>query len=151
MRRVVNTILLTGGIFCIMIACQNKNVKESTILDLSSMDTSIRPQDDFFRYVNGTWLKNTAIPASESVWGSFVFVEEKANNDLHTLLDNLASNHKKYQKGSIEQLTADLYIAGMDSAAINKKGIEPLKSELQIIAAIDKPEGILNEVAREMV
>jgi putative endopeptidase len=141
---------LTCTAFILFSACHTGTAKRAKIMDLSSVDTTVRPQDDFFRYVNGTWLKNTPIPASESVWGSFVYVEEKAITDLHSLLEDLAKEHDTYTKGSIEQLTADLYISGMDSATIDKRGIQPLKSELQIIAAIDKPQNIMEEVAREM-
>jgi putative endopeptidase len=150
MKRVLHFGLLTGFILLAIASCNKSDSNRADILDLSSIDTSVRPQDDFFRFVNGNWLKNTVIPPSESVWGSFVIVDEKATSDLHSLLEKLAAGNSGYSKGSVEQMTADLYIAGMDSSAIDKLGLEPLKLELEHIAAISRPEDILNEVAREI-
>jgi len=146
--------LVTGAaMVCLLVTACQKNKKQTgaTILDLSSIDSSIRPQDDFFRFVNGKWLDKTVIPPSQSMWGSFVLLEEKSTGDLHLLLENLAKATGKHKKGSIEQLTSDLYASGMDSVAIEELGIEPLKAEMQIIAAMNEPQDILEEVTREIV
>jgi putative endopeptidase len=152
MKTIVRLVFFAAIVCLLVTACQkNKNQIGANILNLSSIDSSIRPQDDFFRFVNGKWLDSAVIPASESMWGSFVLLGEKSTNDLHTLLENLVKGQRKFKKGSIEQLTSDLYISGMDSVAIEELGIEPLKAELQIIAAINEPQDILEEVAREIV
>ena len=53
--------------------------------DLSAMDKSVKPGDDFFRYVGGTWMKNTPIPADRSRWGSFDILSAKSETDIKNI------------------------------------------------------------------
>lgn len=102
-------------------------------LDISGMDKSVSPREDFFLYANGTWLKNTEIPASETGWGSFNILRDENNKHIHEILEAAAKS--KAAKGSIEQRVGDFYASGMDTVAIEKRGYEPIKATL---AAIDK-------------
>jgi len=60
-------------------------------IDLASMDTSIKPQQDFFRYVNGKWVDNTQIPGDKARWGSFDALSENAENDVRALIKELGN------------------------------------------------------------
>ncbi len=102
-------------------------------IDLASMDTSVAPQQDFFRYVNGKWLENTQIPADKARWGSFDALAENAENDVRALIQELAATQQV--AGSDEQKIADLYKSFLDEALAEQLGLTPLKSNL---AQIDK-------------
>lgn len=102
-------------------------------IDLASMDTSVAPQQDFFRYVNGKWVDNTQIPGDKARWGSFDALAENAENDVRALIKELAASAQT--PGSEEQKIADLYKSFLDEALVEQLGLTPLKSHL---AQIDK-------------
>jgi putative endopeptidase len=110
--------------------------KEVVTLDLSNMDTTVSPGDDFFRFVNGAWYDNTEIPADEGRWGSFNELRKNNNETVLAVLEKAAGN-KKYIAGSDERKAADFYAVGMDSALAEERGIEPLKPWLEKIEAIE--------------
>ena len=101
-------------------------------IDTRQMDRSIKPGDDFYRYVNGRWLANTPIPADKSRYGSFDALRDQSEIDLHVLL----SEHVKSPPGDPTlKKVVDLYISWMDEATIEKRGIAPLQPDLDRIAA----------------
>jgi len=101
-------------------------------IDLSLMDTSVRPQDDFYNYVNGQWMKNTEIPADRSRWGSFD--ELRKNTDKNTLkILKEAQKSDKYQAGSDQRKALDYFASIVDTASRNKAGIKPVKPYLEKI------------------
>ncbi|WP_247236542.1 M13 family metallopeptidase [Telluribacter sp. SYSU D00476] len=110
------------------------------------MDLSVKPGDDFYQYANGTWLKNNAIPAKETRWGSFNVLRDFNINAVKTIL-NEAAEDKNAASGSIEKRVGDFYAAGMDSVAIEKLGYTPIKADLKRAGAVKDVKGVLNEVA----
>ncbi|MGI9191504.1 MAG: M13 family metallopeptidase [Chitinophagaceae bacterium] len=132
---------------------ENKTVGTSLpegvkFIEPSYIDSTVKPGDDFYQFANGTWLKNNAIPASETRWGSFNLLEDFNQKVLHELLDEAAAK-KGATKGSPEQMVGDLYACGMDSAAIEKAGLNALASELAAIDNMQNTTDLLNEIARE--
>jgi putative endopeptidase len=113
----------------------------------ANMDKSVRPQDDFFRFVNGNWLKKNEIPASEVGWGSFAELQENNQNILKGILEE-AAKRKDRPKGSNWQQVGDLYTSGMDTNAINQLGIKPIQSELETINQVKSTEDLLKAMAR---
>jgi putative endopeptidase len=105
-------------------------------VDLAAMDRAVKPGDDFFRYVNGTWLEHTEIPADRSSSTSFSALDELAKTRERAIVEDAAA-----QGGDGDQRKiADDYRAFMDEAAIEKKGLAPIQAELDAIAALsDKP------------
>jgi putative endopeptidase len=103
-------------------------------IDTTNFDRSVRPQDDFFRFVNGGWLKRTDIPSDASSWGAFNELREGSRTALHTILDSALTT--KAAPGSELQKVRDLYKSYMDSAAIEALGTKPLQPELRYIAAV---------------
>ena len=101
-------------------------------IDTSQMDRSIKPGDDFYRYVNGKWLATTTIPADKSRYGSFDVLRDKSETDLHVLLSELIESPPT---DPTLKKVVDLYISWMDEAAIEKRGITPLQPDLDRIAA----------------
>ncbi|MEI9990139.1 MAG: M13 family metallopeptidase [Rhizomicrobium sp.] len=105
----------------------------------AGMDTSIRPGDDFNLYANGNWLKTANIPPDQAAWGSFSTLRDKAARRTADLIEDIA--RAKSPPGSDERKIGDLYASFMDEAAIEAKGLAPLKARLEAIAAIaDKAE-----------
>jgi predicted metalloendopeptidase len=102
--------------------------------DTANFDKSVRPQDDFFRYVNGGWLKRTEIPADASAWGAFNELRERSREALHTILEGAAKSNAA--AGTEERKVGDLYASFMDTARIEQLGVSPLQGELKTIAAI---------------
>ncbi len=107
----------------------------------ANFDLSVKPQDDFYRFVNGTYLKNTPIPPAYSSWGSHAELTERNQTALHTLAEAAAA--KGAQGSAIERLVGDFYASGMDEAAINAAGATPLQPELDLIATVQKPADLL--------
>lgn len=103
-------------------------------IDLSGIDHSIQPGNDFFGYANGSWLKTAQIPADRSSTGSFLVVYQLAEKRTADLIRNLAKANPP--TGSNARKIADYYAAYMDEANIEKHGLAPLKSELDQIDAI---------------
>ena len=102
--------------------------------DTTNFDKSVRPQDDFFRYVNGGWLKTAQIPGDASSWGAFNELREGSRDALHTILEQAAKSNAP--AGSDERKVGDLYASFMDTASIEGLGITPLAPELKTIAAL---------------
>ena len=115
--------------------------------DPSNMDTSVKPADDFFTYVNGAWLKTHPIPPDQARWGSFNELVEKNNDALHEVAEKAA---KTASGGSVEpdkQKVADFYASGMDEAAVNSAKATPLSDEFKRIDALKDRQGVLEEIA----
>jgi len=102
--------------------------------DTTNFDRSVRPQDDFFRFVNGSWLKRTDIPADASSWGAFSELRERSRDALHTILEEASRSNAA--AGTEQRKVGDLYASYMDTARIERLGITPLQPELKTIAAV---------------
>ena len=99
------------------------------------MDKSVKASDDFFKYVNGTWLKNTEIPADKTRWGSFDELRQKTDKDALAILAK-ATKSGKYKATSDQGKAISVYKSVMDTVARNKAGISPLKPYLAKIDAV---------------
>jgi neprilysin len=111
-----------------LVACgSQKQSKKDPIekgLDLSAMDTSVRPQDDFYNFVNGKWAKTAQIPADKSTWGTFQILRDKTDEQCLAILDELLQ--KDFPKGSEGQKIKDLYASYLDWNRRNAEGLKPL-------------------------
>lgn len=140
-------LLTTASLFAVSIvyAGPGKNdPKVSKYVDKSNMDLSVKPGDNFYQYVNGNWIKNNAVPASKTRWGSFDVLREESSQRLRTLLEESAKNTGKDRK---TQMIGDFYASGMDSAAIEAAGIIGIKADLDRISDIKNLQAALTEVA----
>ena len=107
-------------------------------IDLSLMDTSVSPKNDFFNFVNGTWLKNTEIPADKTRWGSFDELRQNTDKDALEILKD-AANNPKYNSNTDQGKAINMYKVAMDTIARDKQGIKPL---LPYLARIDAVKNI---------
>ena len=115
-------------------------------IDRANMNTSVKPGDDFVQYSNGTWLKNTEIPAKETRWGSFNQLRDFNINAVKTILEGLKNSTAA--PGSVERRVADFYAAAMDSLRIESLGYQPIQADLQQINNIQFKSQIVTEIAR---
>ena len=104
-------------------------------IDLDAMDTSVRPGDDFFRYVNGKWVDNAEMPADKSRFGVFDHLRDESQEAVKGIIE--ASANGDFPKGTDEQKVGDMYKSFLDWDTRNARGIEPLQPELDRISAIE--------------
>jgi predicted metalloendopeptidase len=110
-----------------------------------NFDTSVKPQDDFYDYAVGTWLKNAQLPADHESMGSGDEVYDRNQAILHDIADKAAAAKNP---GFIEKLVGDFYFSGMDLATVNSVGATPLKAEFDRIDAMKSTAELPAEVAR---
>jgi len=103
-------------------------------VDTTNFDRAIRPQDDFFKFVNGAWLEHTQIPADASSWGAFNELTEKSRSAIHQIVEDAAKSNAP--AGSEQRKIGDLYQSYMDSARVEQLGIKPLEPSLGDVAAV---------------
>ena len=113
---------------------------------LNNFDRTVRPQDDLYRFVNGTWLKNTEIPADKSNYGAFTLLSDEAEKNLRVIVEEAAAANAA--AGTDQQLIGDYYSSFMDEAKIEQLGMKPLQPELDRIAAISDRKQLLDYLAR---
>jgi putative endopeptidase len=117
-------------------------------LDLAGMDRSVAPGDDFYRYANGGWLKSASIPPDRSSVGVFTTIFEEVEKRTAGLIQE--SDKTKPPAGSEAAKVAAYYHAYMDENAIERRGLDPLKSELARIDAIADRTGLARELGGEL-
>jgi predicted metalloendopeptidase len=103
-------------------------------IDMAAFDKSVRPQDDPFHHVNGSWIAKTEIPADKSSWGSFDMLIDKSQSDLRAIAEEAARASNR-PAGSDAQKIGDFYESFLDEARVEEVGMKPLEAEL---AAIDR-------------
>jgi endothelin-converting enzyme/putative endopeptidase len=102
-------------------------------IDQSGFNESVRPQDDFFDYVNGTWVDNTEMPADRARWGTFDALREQSNKDIRALVEEISAA-ENVQNGTPAQKIRDFYNSYMDVETATKLGAEAIQSELTDIS-----------------
>jgi len=132
-----------------LVSCNNeKQLEEEKVpgIIVENMDISTSPNDDFFRYVNGTWLDKTEIPADRTSWGAFNELRKKTDSDVLTILREAIEEDKfpklKDAEGNLtlesdQKKAVNYYETIMDTVAREEQGIEPIKPFLAKIDAIN--------------
>ena len=109
-------------------------------INFDNIDKSVRPQDDFYMYVNGAWMKKAEIPGDRTSIGAFYDLREHARDDVKAIIEDLSAT-PNLADGTDEQKVADLYRSFMDVETLNKLGIAPIQADLDKIKALkDKKE-----------
>ncbi|UFH36333.1 M13 family metallopeptidase [Flavobacterium acetivorans] len=104
-------------------------------INVQYMDKKVKPSNDFFRYVNGTWLDNTEIPSDRTRWGSFDELRQRTDNDALAILKEAVTN-PVYKSNTDQGKAINLYKTILDTVGRNKLGVTPLKPYLKKINAI---------------
>jgi putative endopeptidase len=141
MRKRIIVKFLPFIILLISISCKKEAEVEKQDVTLSSgvltefMDTQVKPGDDFAAYVNGTWVKNTEIPADKSSYGIGYILHEESEDNVKKIIEGSASGD--FEKGSDEQKVGDLYKSYMDTETRDKLGASPLQKDFEKVDAIN--------------
>jgi len=142
MKRIVFGLLLLS----LLCGCA-KDKTAVKAFDPAGMDLSVRPGDDFYKYVNGNWQKNNPIPPAYSEWGSFSILFDENFQKLKTIMEEAAADTQAVA-GSNSQKIGDFYASGMDTNKINAEGVSGLQEEIDLIAKIRTAKDARAVVAR---
>ncbi len=151
----MNKLMLGAFALVLLSACGQKPAQEapaeeaivlSSGLDLQYMDTSVKPGDDFFRYMNGKWLDETEIPPDKSNYGGFHVLIDGAAKNVRTIIEESANGD--FAQGTDEQKVGDLYKSYLDMDTRNARGIDPLQPEFDHIDAITSYDDLVVYFAR---
>ncbi len=114
--------------------------------DTRDIDTKVRPQDDFFHFASGAWMKRHPIPKTEARWGSFTMLRHATDTQLQTLLKKVIAT-KKVKSGTAEQMIRDLYRSGMDIERRRTLGLTPLQPLMKRVEAMRTIDDIGTTIA----
>jgi len=145
MKKLSIYLMTVGATFYLgnTVTAQNKTKGQKSIqtntpkdegLNLSYMDKSVRPQDDFYNYVNGGWMKTAVIPSDKPSWGSFNALREDVDVASLDILNKILS--EKFSSNSEGEKIQALYGTFIDWNKRNAEGLNPIKSQLAKIDAI---------------
>ena len=142
MTRLFNaTTILSLSFLVFIVGCKKdsgelNNGKELVSgIELENMDSLVKPGDNFMNYVNGTWIRNTEIPADKSSYGIVYKLFEESQDDVKSIIEESASGN--FPEGSDQQKVGDLYQSYMDMEKRNELGLAPLKQELMKVDSIE--------------
>ncbi len=132
-----NLLILLAVVFAIASCSTEKKEAAKPLtsgLYRENMDTTIRPGDNFQMYVNGTWIKNTEIPADKSSYGIGRILHDKSQEDVKNIIEESAAANKAV--GTDEQKVGDLFASYVDMKKRDELGSKPLAPEFEKIDAI---------------
>lgn len=133
-----------------LISIQVISCKVSTdknIIEISGIDSTLNPADNFFNYINHKWYDTAQIPASQPGVGAYMFMNYPQRILLQSILDSVSKANNP--AGSIEQKLGDFYSSGMDTSTIDKLGYDPIKPLLKKIDEISDISSFLKFIADE--
>lgn len=144
-KKLSGGILSAGLALSIVVGCAEKAPKGTGVLKKEDMNLAVNPGDNFFEYANGTWMKNTPIPADKSRYGAFDILAERANEAVHNIIEE-AAKAENAEPGSNLKKIQDFYAAAMDVEKIDRVGIQPLLPEFEKIASVQNATDLRNEL-----
>ncbi|MEO7531696.1 MAG: M13 family metallopeptidase [Sediminibacterium sp.] len=144
----MNKLLYLCLILVALAACNHPDASLKKFVDVSGIDSSVKPGDNFFRYVNGRWYDSAKIADDQSGVGSYMFLNIPQKQLLQNILDSVSKN--KNATGSIDQKVGDFYASGMDTTTINHRGYEPIQPMLARIDAIGDVPSLIKYIAIEL-
>jgi putative endopeptidase len=130
---------------CIASKKPESTVKNVGTINIDYLDPTIKPQEDFFQFSNGTWIKNTEIPSTESRWGSFNELDLSNKKKLIEILEEAKANPG--QKGSQNQILGDYYASYMNMDLRNKNGIKGIEAELTRIQEMNRKDFLVELIS----
>src|ERR1700685_3085972 len=121
---------------------------KTSFVDVSGIDSSIKPGDNFFRYVNGRWYDTAKIADDQTGVGSYSFMNIPQKQLLQNILDSVSKT--QHTPGSIEQKVGAFYASGLDTATISQRGYTPIQPILARIDAINNVPSLVKFAATEL-
>ncbi|HVS98203.1 MAG TPA: M13 family metallopeptidase [Puia sp.] len=128
-------------------ACNQPEATEPNIVRITGIDSSVKPGDNFFRYVDGRWYDTVKIADDQSGVGSYSFLNIPQKQLLQHILDSVSQTQQP--AGSIEQKVGDFYASGMDTVTVNGRGFDPIKPTLARIDSLADEAAVMTFVATE--
>ena len=141
MTKTSTKILLTSVLLSLTAVNAQTSTQKNPGITTAYMDLNTKPSENFFRFVNGTWLDKTEIPADKNRWGSFDELRLSTDKDALVIL-NEAANNPKYKSNTDQGKAVNLYKSIMDTVSRNKQGIEPLRPYLAKIDNIKNTQDL---------
>jgi len=145
LNKTSQTILGLGLALSILSGCTQEKQLGQGVLKKEDMNLAVKPGVDFFEYANGTWMKNTPIPADKSRYGAFDILAESANEAVHNLLEEAAKTENAAEGSNLKKIQ-DFYATAMDVEKINEVGLKPLQPEFAKIEAVQNASDLRNEL-----
>jgi len=132
--------------FVLLVAgCQHSTPEAKPDFLAANIDSTVRPADDFFLYANGGWIKRTPIPDAESHWGLGNLVNEEIYDKLRSI--NEDARKQQAAAGTITRKIGDFWTSGMDTANIDKLGLQPLQTQLRTVEALASKKDLTKAAA----
>jgi predicted metalloendopeptidase len=135
----MNKILAALAALLLAAACGQNTATEPAAplksgVDLAGMDLSVRPQDDYYAYANGSWLKQVEIPADQYGWGSYITLRDDSIADIKAIVDEVAADVDDNEAAA---KIGNYYNAYMDEDRVEALGMSPLKDLFAEIDALE--------------
>ena len=113
-------------------------------IDLTELDREVRPQDDLYRHVNGSWIDRTEIPSDKARYGSFMVLHEEAEQAVREII----LESQQAEPGTEARKVGDLYASFLDEERTEALGATPIAGDLALAASVDSIESLVETVAR---
>lgn len=151
MKKTIKSISVALTTAALLSACAEggkttAEAEESHGINLEYMDTSVSPKEDFYRYVNGTWLDETEIPGDRTRWGGFDMLRQDTDHDMLAILDE-AKDSGEYALTSDQGKALLLFASIIDTKKRDAEGVQPLEPVLNIIDGIQSVGDLQNAIA----
>lgn len=126
--------------------CSTSKEEDFKAFDTAIIDTTHKPQEDFYRFAAGNWLKNNPVPEDQTIWGGFTVLREQTREQVQSIVLDAAKGINKDESPLAEKI-GRFYSVGMDSIKIDADGYEPIKPLLTRIDGLSNKEDLVNEIA----
>ncbi len=149
--KIIITLIIISTIY--ITSCNTKpkemdntsTIEEVKAINLSDLDTTVNPSEDFYQYATGGWQKNNPLPDEESRFGSFDVLAKETSQKVNDLITKLSEQENEAY--SIEWKIEKFYSLGMDTAKLDKDGLSPIIPEMEKIDAISNQSDLIKEIA----